>query len=284
MVSETWSADDRAKGPDAARSSIAAIGGAGGRAAADHRQRQSDAQRAVRHAGALCAGRLAACARTRCGRSSRSRWSCTVRSEERVALARRRHRGTEPNQDARSPCTLAFKDHSIQRVRAVGCFASVASIVVSAHPVALRPAPPLRSAACSRSACRPGRPGTRGDDTFVGESCTCTFASCQYRCTTGFVAQQLERRGVLLSWFQFLVPCRRLSRVHQRPRCRSCRRRPGCVLVRLAGRGASRLRHDADDDVGAVLKTVKCQQSPKTSGPTVGFRGAVVRRRSAGIP
>ena len=40
-----------------------------------------------------------------------------------------------PNQAARSPCTLALSDHSIHRYAQFGCLASVASMVVSAHPV-----------------------------------------------------------------------------------------------------------------------------------------------------
>ena len=44
--------------------------------------------------------------------------------------------GTEPNHEARSPCTFAFSDHSIHLYAQFGCLASVASIVVSAQPVA----------------------------------------------------------------------------------------------------------------------------------------------------
>src|SRR6266498_788732 len=44
--------------------------------------------------------------------------------------------GTEPNQEARSPCSLGFNDHSSHLYAQLGCGASTCIIVVSAQPVA----------------------------------------------------------------------------------------------------------------------------------------------------
>src|SRR5262245_54528924 len=94
--------------------------------------------------------------------------------------------GTEPNQEARSPCTLALSDHSIHRYAQFGCFASVASIVVSAHPVAPSSGTVLAIGCLLATSVLTwnGQVLEATTPSFV-KSCTWTFASSQYRCTSG---------------------------------------------------------------------------------------------------